>query len=123
MSSAESTPKYLVNWKDGTSNLEAASISLILAVTSSKNFETAIFVSGEASTLCIKGAADTLVAPGYEALADLLRVFVEQGGSLWLCPACVKAKGLSESDLLDGVDIAGAPRTMAFLASGGHLLA
>ena len=115
--------KYLINWKDGASNPEAATISMILAVTSSKSSETAVFVSGDASELCIKGSAESINAPGYEPLAALLAAYIKNGGMLWLCPACVKAKGISESDLLEGVEIAGAPKSMAFLASGGKLLA
>ncbi len=116
-------PKYLINWRDGLENPERATISLILAVTASKTFETAIFVAAEASGICVKGAADNVVAPGYEPLTDLLDSFLSNGGKLWLCPACVKAKGISEADLIEGVEIAGAPRTMEFLASGGQVLA
>jgi len=115
--------KILINWRAGADNAEQATTTLILAVTSSKSCETAVFVAAEASELCLKGAADSVIAPGYEPLADLLRVFLANGGKLWLCPACVKAKGIAEPDLLDGVEVAGAPRTMAFLASGAQLLA
>jgi uncharacterized protein len=73
--------------------------------------------------LLVNGALDGVVAPGYEAITDLLVAYKQNGGKLWLCPACVKAKKLIESDLIPGVEIAGAPRTMAFLASGAQLLA
>ena len=33
------------------------------------------------------------------------------------------AKGLGADDLIDGVEIAGAPKTMAYLADGAHVLA
>jgi predicted peroxiredoxin len=53
---------------------------------------------------------------------DLLNGFLGNGGKIWLCPACVKAKGMSADDLIEGVEIAGAPKTMAFLESGARLL-
>jgi predicted peroxiredoxin len=62
-------------------------------------------------------------AEGYEPVLDLLNGFLENGGKIWLCPACVKAKGMSADDLIEGVEIAGAPKTMAFLESGARLLA
>lgn len=59
----------------------------------------------------------------YFVILDRVTQFQTNGGRIWNCPACVKSRGISESDLLEGVEVAGAPRTMAFLASGGHLLA
>lgn len=121
--STERPQKILINWRDGASDPEQATVTLILAVTSSKSCETAVFVAAEASELVRKGVADGIQAPGYEPLADLLQAFLANGGRLWLCPACVKAKGIDEAQLLDGVEVAGAPRTMAFLASGAQVLA
>jgi predicted peroxiredoxin len=73
--------------------------------------------------LCVKGGVNGLQAPGYEAAADLLDAFIDNGGKIWLCPACAKAKNITADDLIDGVEIAGAPRSMEFLAGGGKVLA
>lgn len=118
-----SIQKILLNCQDGLNNIERATITFILAVTASKTAETAVFISAEAAALCIKGKLEGLVAPGYEPLTDLVSTFIANGGKMWLCPACVKAKKLTEADLIPGVEIAGAPRTMAYLASGAQLLA
>jgi predicted peroxiredoxin len=119
----DSTAKYLINACEGENNVERATISFILAVTASKTCETAVFVTSNASYLCVNGGADGLVAEGYEPLKDLMNTFVANGGKLWLCPACAKAKGIAENDLIEGVEIAGAPKTMAYLESGAKLLA
>jgi len=115
--------KILINCQDGRNNIERATISFILAVTASKTCETAMFVSSDASELCLQGATDGLVAEGYEPINNLAADFIANGGKIWLCPACAKAKGITESDLIAGVEIAGAPKSMAFLASGAQLLA
>ncbi|MBV1869857.1 MAG: DsrE family protein [Gammaproteobacteria bacterium] len=115
--------KFLINCQDGANNIERATISFILALTSSKTNETAMFITSDASMFCVKGFADELVADGYEPLKGLMTTFIDNGGKIWLCPACVKAKGIIESDLIEGVEIAGAPKTMAYLASGAKLLA
>ncbi|MGH1463164.1 MAG: DsrE family protein [Neptuniibacter sp.] len=115
--------KILINFQNGRNNLERATISLVLAVTASKTRETALFVSAEAAELCITGVADDLVVPGYEPIKNLLEDYLANQGKIWLCPACAKAKGISESDLVEGVEIAGAPKSMAFLDSGAQLLA
>jgi len=115
--------KFLINCRDGVNDLERATVSFILAVTASKTNEAAVFATSDAADLCVKGRVDGLVAEGYEPLADLVRDFVGNGGRIWLCPACAKAKGISEDHLMDGVEIAGAPRTMAFINEGAHVLA
>lgn len=115
--------KILINCQDGLNNIERATIAFILAVTASKTVETAMFLNAEATQLCIKGEIQNVVAPGYEPLNDLVSAYLANNGKIWLCPACVKAKNLTQEDLMPGVEIAGAPRTMAFLASGAQLLA
>ena len=115
--------KFLINCDNGINNVERATISFVLATTASKTCETAVFATSDASMLCTKGGADGLVAKGYEPLIELIDAFINNGGQIWLCPACARAKGISEQDLIEGVEIAGAPRTMAYLASGARLLA
>lgn len=122
-SNTESNEKYLINCQEGANNIERATISFILAVTSSKTNETAMFVTSDAVALCIAGAAEGLTAPGYEPIANLIKDFVANGGKIWICPACIKAKNISPDDLISGAEVAGAPRTMAFLASGAKILA
>jgi hypothetical protein len=118
-----SRDKFLINCDHGPSDVERATIAFILAVTASKTAETAIFMTSDAARLCVKGGAGGQVAEGYEPLADLMGNFVANGGQIWLCPACARAKGITAGDLVTGAEIAGAPRTMAFLASGARLLA
>jgi len=118
-----SKPKYLINCEDGANNVERATISFVLAVTASKTAEAAVFITSDAADICLRGRAHGMAAPGYEPLGDLVDAFVRNGGKIWLCPACAKAKGIAAEQLIDGVEIAGAPRTMAFLASGAQLLA
>lgn len=115
--------KFLINCNNGANDIERATVSFIIALScASHNNETAVFATSDAANLCIKGGTDNLMAEGYEPLTDLLDDFVENGGRIWLCPVCAKAKGITEQDLRAGVEIAGAPRTMAFMASGAQLL-
>ena len=119
----ETSQKYLINCQHGSDDPERATISLILAVTAAKNNEAVIFATSSASDLCVTGGADQVHAEGYETASDLLDAFITNGGKIWLCPACAKAKNISEDDLVAGVEIAGAPKSMEFLAAGGKVLA
>ncbi|WP_181898351.1 DsrE family protein [Alteromonas aestuariivivens] len=120
---SDANDKFLVHCQEGENNLERATISLILATTASKTCEAALFVTADATELFVKGRLAGLQAPGHEPLEDLVNQYQANGGQIWICPVCVKVKGLSADDFIDGVEIAGAPRAMAFLSSGGHMLA
>ena len=115
--------KFLINCQDGANNLERTTIALVLAVTASKTNETALFLTADAAQLCVEDATQDWHAPGYEPIKDLLDTFISNGGKLWLCPACAKAKGIAQDQLVTNAEIAGAPKTMAFLVSGARLLA
>jgi len=123
MQTTDTKQKYLVNCQEGAGNVERATISFILAVTASKTSETAVFITSDAAELCLKGGAKGMTYPGLEPLEDLINQFVGNGGKIWLCPVCAKIKGITEGDLREGVEIAGAPKTMEFLQGGGMLLA
>jgi predicted peroxiredoxin len=116
--------KYLINCRDGANDVERATVSFIMALSAAtNNADTAVFATSDAAILCVKGGTDDLVAPGYEPLADLVEEFVDNGGIIWLCPVCAKAKGISADDLIPGVELAGVPRTMEFMANGAQVLA
>ncbi|HEX4296630.1 MAG TPA: DsrE family protein [Devosia sp.] len=44
---------------------------------------------------------------------------MQRGGTVWACPPCVKARGYEQSDLIDGVVIAGASGMHQLIAAGG----
>ena len=115
--------KFLINCKDGKNNIEHATISFVLATSASKEHETAVFLTADASYWAVKGASTGAVYEGMEPIENLIQQFTDNGGKLWVCPICAKIKGITENDLIAGAEIAGAPKTMAFLASGGHVLA
>ena len=123
MSSNQTQEKYLINCQDGAKDVERATISFILAVSASKTSEAVVFVTSDAAQLCVKGGAGGLEFLGMEPLADLIEQFVKNGGKIWLCPICAKIHGINDEDLIDGVEVYGAPKTMAFLASGAKVLA
>jgi len=116
--------KFLINCSNGADNVERATVSFVMALSAAtNNAETAVFATSDAANLCVKGGTDNLVAPGYEPLSGLVEEFIDNGGTIWLCPVCAKAKGITAEDLIPGVELAGVPRTMEFMASGAQVLA
>lgn len=123
MSTTQQNNKFLINAEYGSDNIEKATISFILAASASKENEAVVFVTAAATKLCARGGADGLVYDGAEPIKDLIDQFINNGGKIWVCPICAKLKGITADDLIQGAEIAGAPKSMAFLASGGKLLA
>ncbi|MGB0495627.1 MAG: DsrE family protein [Kangiellaceae bacterium] len=123
MSNTQHTNKFLINAQYGKDDVEKATISFILAASASKESEAVVFVTAAATYLCAKGGANGVVYEGAEPIKDLMDQFVSNGGRIWVCPICAKLKGITADDLIEGAEIAGAPKSMAFLANGGKVLA
>jgi predicted peroxiredoxin len=67
-----------------------------------------IFLSSSGVDLVRKRATDTTQVNPLDPLSKLIADFLARGGVIWACTPCVKARGYTESDLLDGVIISGA---------------
>ncbi|MFO1216986.1 MAG: DsrE family protein [Burkholderiaceae bacterium] len=67
-----------------------------------------IFLTSAAVDLVRRRATElTQVAP-LEPLKALIGDFIARGGTLWACTPCVKARGYTPDDLIEGVQISGA---------------
>ncbi|GAB2567884.1 DsrE family protein [Kribbella endophytica] len=67
-----------------------------------------LWLTGEAVWFAVPGKAEAFDLPHAAPLADLLSA-VLTGGTLTVCTQCAKRRALTESDLLPGTRIAGAP--------------
>ena len=55
-------------------------------------------------------------------MSDLMEAYFENEGKLWVCPVCAAAHGITEDDLVEGAEIAGAARTIGFVSDGAKIL-
>lgn len=88
---------------------ELSSLGFTLAnggITSGLNVS--IFLLSGGVDLVRKRATDLTQAHPCEPLTSLINDFLSRGGRIWACVLCVKARGYTEADLLDGVVISGA---------------
>ena len=67
-----------------------------------------IFLSSSGVDLVRKRAADTTQVNPLEPLSELIKSFLSRGGIIWACTPCVKSRGYTEADLVEGVIISGA---------------
>lgn len=61
-----------------------------------------VFLLGDAVFLVKKGQSPP---QGYYNLEKLLTDLIRQGGNIQACGTCLKARGLSQEDLVEGVEI------------------
>ena len=67
-----------------------------------------IFLTSAAVDLVRKRAIESTQVSPLEPLKALVDDFVRRGGVVWACTPCVKARGYTQDDLIEGVTIAGA---------------
>ncbi len=88
---------------------ELSSAALTIALGGmTAGLKVSIFLTSAGVDLVRRGAADTTHVKPLEPLADMLRDFRARGGNLWACTPCVKSRGYTQENLLDGVVITGA---------------
>ena len=67
-----------------------------------------VFLTSGGVDLVRKRAADLTQMHPLEPLQSLIKDILTRGGRIFACTPCVKARGYTEEDLLDGVVISGA---------------
>lgn len=80
------------------------------------------FLTSAAVDLVRKRAVDmTEVAP-LEPLKALITDFVARGGTIWACTPCVKSRGYTQDDFVEGVTIVGASAMHERIKAGAATL-
>lgn len=80
------------------------------------------FLTSSAVDLVRKRAVDVTHVPPLDPLKTLIEDFMRRGGTVWACPPCVKARGYTQDDFIDGVKIVGASAMHERIAAGAATL-
>ena len=68
------------------------------------------------------GGADAVAAPGFPPLAKLMADFRELGGTMLVCGPCIKSRGITAADLIEGAEVVAAGRFVAEITSATNSL-
>lgn len=110
--------KLVVMVTHGPDEPELATIPFAMAGAAvASDVEVVMGFQGNGCLLVKKGVAETVTAPEFAPLGGLLESIRELGGQLLVCSPCVKSRGLSEDDLVDGAEIVAAARFVAEITS------
>jgi predicted peroxiredoxin len=93
----------------GAEEPERANQAFTVAATAiAAGADVSLWLTGEAVWFAVPGRAESFDLPHAAPLADLLTAVLE-GGRLTVCTQCAKRRDLTDTDLLPGTRVAGAP--------------
>ncbi len=101
--------KILVKCSHTTGDAETPTIAFIIAgAAAAADNETVVFLTADSVHLALAGGADGIQAKGHEPLSTYIDAVLENGGKLWVCPACAGPRDITEDDLIEGAEWRGA---------------
>jgi predicted peroxiredoxin len=81
-----------------------------------------VFLTSAGVDIARKRAADATHVHPLEPLAALMQDFLKRGGTLWACTPCVKSRGYTQEDLIEGTVITGASPMHELIQAGAATL-
>jgi predicted peroxiredoxin len=116
--------KLIFNCTHGKEDPERATLPFVAAnIAATAGQEAVILCTIDAVWLGTEGGTDGVEYPGLPVLSDLFGEFVENGGTVWLCGACTKPRGIGEENLTKGAVIVGAAKVVEEVVAGARTIA
>ncbi len=117
------TRKLVIMVTHGPDHPEMATIPFVMGGAAASADVTVIMgFQGEGVLLVKKGVAETVAAPEFKALGELLSTIREFGGTFLVCAPCIKSRGIAEDDLVEGAHVVTAGRFVAEIVSATNAL-
>jgi predicted peroxiredoxin len=102
---------------------ELSSVALTIAnggITA--GFKVYAFLTSAAVDLVRKRAVELAQVAPLDPLKVLIDDFIRRGGTIWACPPCVKSRGYTQEDFVEGVVVTGASAMHERLKAGAASL-
>lgn len=118
------TDTLIFNCTHGKENPERATLPFVAAnIAATAGQDAVVLCTIEAVWLGTEGGTEGISYPGLPDLGDLYEEFVENGGSVWLCGACTKPRGITEEQVHKGATIVGAAKVVEAVVAGAKTVA
>lgn len=110
--------KLVIIVTHGPEEPELATLPFVMAAGALVS-EVEVFMAfqGEGVRLVTKGGADGVHADSFPPLSELIGTVAEIGGLLMPCSPCIESRGITEDQMLDGVEVIGAARLVNEITS------
>lgn len=113
----------LIHNTRGKDNIERASLAFVVANAAlSSGQQATVLLTLDGVWLATQGYNTSLQAEGYAPLAEVMASFLQNGGQLWVCGACMKPRQISPEQLIAGATVIGAATAVEALVSGAQTL-
>jgi len=87
------------------------------------DMEVTVFLVAAGVDWVRKGAADAArLNPLDPPMKEMVENVVKRGAGILVCPPCAKVRGYEQSDLIEGVKLAGSPAMLAIVKDGASTL-
>jgi predicted peroxiredoxin len=107
----------------GSADPELATIPFVMAAAAlASDVAVVMGFQGDAVELVRTGVAETVAAPEFAPLAKLMADVRELGGLLLVCGPCIKSRGITVGDLVEGAEVVAAGRFIAEITSATNSL-
>ena len=110
--------KLVIVVTHGPDEPELATLPFVMAAGALVS-ETQVFMAFQAEgvRLITKGGADGVHADNFPPLTELIDTVAAIGGLLMPCSPCLESRGITEEQMLDGVEVIGAARLVSEITS------
>ena len=111
---AEKQNKLVLMVTNGPENPELATIPFVMATAAqASNVEVLMGFQGNGVMLTVKGMVEHVAASGFPPLKDLVNIYLEGGGKIYVCGPCVGSRKIEQKDMIEGSTIVGAATFVA----------
>jgi predicted peroxiredoxin len=101
--------KVVINLATGLEDAERVTVAFLVGgAAAQQGKRVTMFLTKEAVRLALPGFADAVACEGCPPLARLFEQYADGGGELLVCPICLNARKLDESQLVGNARIGGA---------------
>jgi len=111
---AQQNAKYLFTVTTYDSDADRVATPLVLANNAlAAGGDVLIWLTVDGANLARKGAADTLKPKSFPPVAELLKIYTENGGRIGVCPPCGKTHGVTDENILANAEWMGGAAVIA----------
>ncbi len=100
--------KAVISLSTGLEDAEKVTVAFLVAVGAAETGkDTLMFLTKEAVRLALDGVAVGVACEGCPSLPDLMKRYEAAGGRYYVCPICLDARELDQTNLISGAEVQG----------------
>lgn len=115
--------KVMINNTRGNDDVERATLAFVVGNAGlSSGQEVIMLLTVNGVWVATQGYTDGLQADGFAPLANVVKQFADNGGTIWVCGACAKPRGITPEQIIAGATIVGAATVVEAMVNGAQTL-